>query len=149
MQKLHQWEVLETVMWFLASSGMSTLQITCPKTQSHRRSLFSGMWDTWVKSHRQILQRHVAPNKNSGMERVHFEALFKKCELLERSPCAPRFEGRSEEEASKQKRWARRAAWSLAKNVCPTLRLKPRFTILLESRQCRRLFQNHQRSEYS
>ena len=41
--------------------------------------------------------------------------IIPKCEPHERNPCAPRFEDRSHEETSREKSWAREAAWNLAK----------------------------------
>ena len=69
-----------------------------------------------IKSHRQILQEHVWHHKKrerTGPSR----GLIQKCEPHERSPCAPRFEDRTEDETLHQERYARRVAWDLAKSV--------------------------------
>ena len=56
-----------------------------------------------------FLQRHLAPNQNSGKKQ--------KCAPHKRSPCAQKFEERSHEETLIQERCARKAAWDLAKNI--------------------------------
>ena len=70
-----------------------------------------------VEARRQILQTHIAAEKNSGKEgsiqRGHSEAR----EPHERSLCAPKYEERSREISSQQERCARKAEWNLAKNV--------------------------------
>ena len=43
--------------------------------------------------------------------------IIPKCELHERSPCAPKFGERSHEETLTQERCARKAAWHLARNI--------------------------------
>ena len=43
--------------------------------------------------------------------------IVQKCEPHERSPCVPKFEGRSQEETLHQERCARRVAWDSAKNI--------------------------------
>ena len=67
------------------------------------------------KTRRQILQGHLAPNKNSG-KKGSSRGIFQKCEPHERS-CAPKFGQRSLEETLQQERCARRVAWDVAKNI--------------------------------
>ena len=43
--------------------------------------------------------------------------VIQKCAPHERSPCAPKFGERSHEETWIRERWARKAAWDLAKNI--------------------------------
>ena len=52
-----------------------------------------------------------------GKEKGHLEASSKKGEPHERNPCAPKFEERTPEEASRQEEYARKAAWKLARKV--------------------------------
>ena len=67
-------------------------------------------WNVGIGTHRQILQRHLAPNQNSGRK-----GSIARC--YERSPCAPKFEDRSREENLTQERCARKATSDLAKNI--------------------------------
>ena len=49
-------------------------------------------WKIGIKSHRRMLQRHMAPNQNSGKKGSI--AKIQKSVPLERSFCAPEFEGK-------------------------------------------------------
>ena len=68
-----------------------------------------------IKSHRQLLQGHVAPHKKIGERKGPSRGVTHKCEPRERSPCAPRFEERTQDETLHQERCARRVAWDLVK----------------------------------
>ena len=68
-----------------------------------------------IETRRQILQGHLAPNKNSGKKGVHRDALFKSAPH-ERSPCPPKFEDRSQEETLHQEKMRPRSGCDLAKN---------------------------------
>ena len=62
------------------------------------------------------------------------------CALHERSPCAPKFEDRSHEETLTQERFARKAAWDLAKHIYKLRNLdKATFYMPGEAKVCRRL----------
>ena len=124
----------KTVMWILASSRVSKLQVwdymqiwknmflqTCwgwweaQQEVKERwcerisciiegvytiglcvsRFLSEKVCSTWrraigIKTRRQILQGHLAPNKNSG-KKGSIAGIIQKCEPHERSPCAPKF----------------------------------------------------------
>ena len=60
--------------------------------------------DTWQKI------------KNSG-KKGPSQGIIQKCEPHERSPCAPKFEARSQEETFHQEGGVRSAAWDMAKNL--------------------------------
>ena len=53
------------------------------------------------ETHCQILQRHLAQNQNSGRKGTSL-GIIQKCATHERSPCAPKFEERSNEETLHQ-----------------------------------------------
>ena len=55
--------------------------------------------------------------RNSGKIRVHREGVTHKCEPHERSPCAPSFAERTQDETLHQERRARRIAQDLARSV--------------------------------
>ena len=67
-----------------------------------------------VRSHRKILQKHLAPNSNSG-KKGPSRKIIPKCAHHERSPCPRKFGERSHEETLHQERYARGAAWDVAK----------------------------------
>ena len=77
-----------------------------------RQNLVYGRREIGIISHRQLLQRSLAPKLEFGKARI-----IPKCASQERSPCAPKCEERSHEENLHQERCARRAAWDLAKNI--------------------------------
>ena len=56
---------------------------------------------------------HIKIRERTGPSR----GVIQHCEPHERSPCATRFEERSQEETLHQKRFDRRVAWELAKNI--------------------------------
>ena len=66
-----------------------------------------------IKTRRQILQGHLAPNKNSG-KKGPSRGIIQKSEPHERGPSAPKFGERSHEETLHQERCARRVASDLA-----------------------------------
>ena len=49
--------------------------------------------------------------------KVPSRGIIQECAPHERSPCAPQFEERTHEETLHQERYARKAAWNLAKNI--------------------------------
>ena len=57
--------------------------------------------------------RHVKTRERKGPS----QGVIQKCEPCERSPRAPKFKDRSEEETLKQERCARRVAWKVAKSI--------------------------------
>ena len=69
-----------------------------------------------IKTHRQIPKgtwHHIKIRERKGPSR----GVNQKCELYERTPCALRFEERTQDETLHQERCARRVAWDLAKRV--------------------------------
>ena len=90
--------------------------VVCSQDSHPRKSILRKKRKIGITSRRQILQRHVAPEKNRERKGPS-RGIIQKCEPHERSPCAPRFEERSQEETLHQERRARRAAWDLAKNI--------------------------------
>ena len=68
-----------------------------------------------IKSHRHILQRHMAPHENSGKKVLR--EVIQKCELHERSPCASKFVERTQDGMLHHENQASGVARDLAKNV--------------------------------
>ena len=77
---------------------------------------YSVIWKIVIKSHRQILQEHVAPSK-FWEGKCPSQGVAQKCEPQDRNPWAPKFEERTQEETLQQERCARREAKDLANNV--------------------------------
>ena len=100
-------------------------------------------------SHRQILQRHMAPNQNSGKKGSIAKYYPKKSAPLERSLCAPELKERSHEETLHQWRCARKAVWDMAQTFKSSrIRTKLRLTFSLKSKGCQHLpLQRDQKSE--
>ena len=69
-----------------------------------------------IKSHREILQRHMAPQKNRERKGPS-RGVIQKCELHERSSCAPTFAEGTQDETLHQENQARGVAYELAKSV--------------------------------
>ena len=63
-----------------------------------------------------ILKRYTTPHENSG-QKGPSQGVIRHTGSLERSPPAPKFEDRSEEETLKQERCARRDAWNMATSI--------------------------------
>ena len=79
------------------------------------RNYFNGRaHDSWGQSERAIPRRKIKPRKNSAEGPSQG---IQHSEPHERSPYAPKFEDRSEEETLKQERCARRVAWEMAKST--------------------------------
>ena len=106
-------------------------------------------WKIGIKSHRQILQRHMAPNQNSGKKGSIAKYYPKKSAPLERSLCAPELKERSHEETLHQERCARKAVWDMAQTFKSSrIRTKLRLTFSLKSKGCQHLpLQRDQKSE--
>ena len=95
-------------------------------------------WKIGIKSHRRMLQRHMAPNQNSGKKGSI--AKIQKSVPLERSFCAPKVEERSHEETLHQERCARNSVWYLAK-IFKSSRIRTilRLTFSVTSKGCQHL----------
>ena len=89
----------------LATLKEST-QLGCVSQDSHPRKSITGRRNIGIEVHRQILQRHLAPNQNSERKGPS-RGIIQKCAPHERSPYAPKFRERSHEETSHRERCAR------------------------------------------
>ena len=68
------------------------------------KKLYSlGTWKIRIKSHRQILQRHIKDREGKGPS----QGMMQTCEPQERNPCEPKFEDRTVQETLQQERCAR------------------------------------------
>ena len=79
-------------------------------------------WHKRIAYLRILIRRSRFYGKDDNWEAVtrfksHDAGIVQKCEPHERSPCAPKFADRSQQDTVKQERCARRVAWNLAKNV--------------------------------
>ena len=103
------------VVWGISCllEGVFTIRLWVSRFSSDKIS-YKERRKFWIKSHRQILQRHVAPLKKLGKERVHREASFKSLNLT--SPIRGLLDLRKEHRTKFcTKKDA--VAWNLAKNV--------------------------------
>ena len=97
--------------------GKETIQMGCVSQDSYsRKFILRELGKLGIETRRQILQRHVPPIKNWGRKGPS-RGIIQKCAPHERSPCAPKFGERSNEETLHQEGCARKEAWDLAKNV--------------------------------
>ena len=106
-------------------------------------------WKIGIKSHRRMLQRHMAPNQNSGKKGSI--AKIQKSVPLERSFCAPELKEIFLEETLHQERCARKAVWDMAK-ILKSSRIRTifRLTFSVTSKGCQHLpFRRDQMSEHS
>ena len=106
-------------------------------------------WKIGIKSHRRMLQRHMAPNQNSGKKGSI--AKIQKSVPLERSFCAPKLKERSHEETLHQERCARNSVWDMAKILKSSrIRTISRLTFSVTSKGCQHLpLRRDQMSEHS
>ena len=95
-----------------------SIQLGCVAQDSHPRQSTQRKEGKLRSNHAaRFSKRHVAPQIKIRERKGPSRGIIQKREPHERSPCAPKFEERSQEETLHQERCARRAAWDLAKNI--------------------------------
>ena len=97
--------------------GVSTIGLCISRFLSEKIPILREPRNVRIKTRCHILQRHLAPNQNSGQKRVHREVLSKSVRLM--SVVLPRRNSWKYHmrKTCTKKRCARRAAWELAKNI--------------------------------
>ena len=82
---------------------------------SHPRKYIPRESENWVR--KTPSNSPKTPGTKFGKKKGPSRGLIQKCAPHERGPCAPKFEESSHEETSHQERFARKAAWDLAKHM--------------------------------